>query len=621
MDQSPSRYREHVTFTARAARIVLACLAVVATGIVAYVEMFSQFQYYDDEGDIMASVKSILDGRPLYDETYAHYGPFYYLLARFLYTVAGVPVSHDVTRLATIALWLATAAVAALLVYKLTASFTWALVAYLQTFVHCRSVCNEPGHPQAILILLAVSVPLLAAVLGPTKRGAAFLGVAAACMLLTKINVGIYVIGALLIALLGVTTGGPLVKSGLLAASAVAAALPFVLMRGADWALNYARIVAMAAAACCLTMARADIRNRLNAAPLRIFIVSITITVGVILSLALLSGTSVEGLIASVIVRPIRFPTVLSVPWRLPESGVLIGELSVGAALVAALLGPAQRASLGGVLKLAFVVLMAEAMITRGPTGMVSAAPLLWVTLLAPRPEPWDAHHVFPRAIVCLSAAAQLLIGYPVAGSQQYWATLLLVPAAIINLADVSTLLTSRFHLPARRVAGAMALAVVVWFYYPTFGVARLTASLQKYRALTPLDLPGATRLRLADPEVRVYRDITAAIERHCDTFISMPGFNSLYFWTRQDPPTGLNTGPWMTLFDSRLQQRIVDRLDGHESACVIYNRLVSEEWVQGRDIDRGPLVQYIRTSFRTVRTIGDFEFMIRTERPWPDPL
>ena len=143
---------------------------------------------------------------------------------------------------------------------------------------------------------------------------------------------------------------------------------------------------------------------------------------------------------------------------------------------------------------------------------------------------------------------------------------------------------------------------------------------LHKYRALAPLGLPGAARIRLTEQEVRVYRDIVASIERDCDTFISMPGFNSFYFWTRKDPPTGFNSGPWMTLFDDQTQQQIADRLAEHPSACVIYNPIVSEEWVQGRNIDRGPLVRYIRTSFRTVRTTGDFEFMIRNDRAWPDP-
>jgi hypothetical protein len=197
---------------------------------------------------------------------------------------------------------------------------------------------------------------------------------------------------------------------------------------------------------------------------------------------------------------------------------------------------------------------------------------------------------------------------------------MLLVPTAIVSLADASSVLAQRLNLSVRRIAEPVALALLVWFYYPQFGAAHLDDLLHKYRALAPLGLPGAARIRLTEQEVRVYRDIVASIERDCDTFISMPGFNSFYFWTRKDPPTGFNAGPWMTLFDDQTQQQIADRLAEHESACVIYNQIVSEEWVQGRNIDRGPLVRYIRTSFRTVRTTGDFEFMIRNDRAWPDP-
>ena len=328
---------------ARVGRVVLACTAVVASGIVVYVEMFSQFQYDDDEGDIMVSVKYFLDGHPLYDETLAHYGPFYYLVARFLYAVAGVSVSHDVTRLATIAFWLATAAAAAVFVYRLTSSFAWAFVTYLQTVVHCRSLCNEPGHPQAILVWLSMSVPLIAALLGPTGRGTALLGVAAACMLLTKINVGIYTIGALLVAYFALTVSGRLMRAGLLALSAIAMALPFALTRGADWALNYAWISALSTTASGLTIWRADVRNRLNASHLGIFIASVTITTVVILSTMLLSGTSVDGLVTGVILEPVRFPNVFSIPWRLPSFGVVMGEISLGAALIAVLLAPAHE--------------------------------------------------------------------------------------------------------------------------------------------------------------------------------------------------------------------------------------------------------------------------------------
>src|SRR5688500_7369856 len=112
--------------------------------------MFSRFRFYDDEGFLMASVKSFIDGATLYDET-PNYGPFYYLVAHCLYFLTDVPVSHDASRLATIAFWLGTAALTAAFVYRLPSSFAWTSIAYLQTVLHGWSLCNEPGHPQALL--------------------------------------------------------------------------------------------------------------------------------------------------------------------------------------------------------------------------------------------------------------------------------------------------------------------------------------------------------------------------------------------------------------------------------------------------------------------------------------
>ena len=49
------------------------------TGLVAYLDVFSTFWQYDDEGFMMLTVKHFLDGYPLYNEIWTPYGPFYYL--------------------------------------------------------------------------------------------------------------------------------------------------------------------------------------------------------------------------------------------------------------------------------------------------------------------------------------------------------------------------------------------------------------------------------------------------------------------------------------------------------------------------------------------------------------
>ena len=75
-----------------------------------------------------------------------------------------------------------------------------------------------------------------------------------------------------------------------------------------------------------------------------------------------------------------------------------------------------------------------------------------------------------------------------------------------------------------------------------------------------------------------------------------------------------------MTLFDDRMQQRIVDRLAEHRFACVLYSEGAVRDWMQWfnpKDIEERPLVKYIRTWFYPVGSFGGVQFMIRKDRQW----
>ena len=110
---------------------------------------------------------------------------------------------------------------------------------------------------------------------------------------------------------------------------------------------------------------------------------------------------------------------------------------------------------------------------------------------------------------------------------------MLLVPAAALNLADAWSLVAPR----AVRWATEVTLIVLaVLAYSVIFDPARL---LNKYSALSPLNLHGATRIRLGAPQVRVYQDLLKAIDDSCETFATVPNFMSLHFWTRKAPPGG----------------------------------------------------------------------------------
>ena len=78
----------------------------IAAGFAGYQQIFSTFAEYDDEGYVMLSLASFSAGNPLYDETYTQYGPAFFMLESAFHKVTGLPISHDVTRMKTIGVWL-----------------------------------------------------------------------------------------------------------------------------------------------------------------------------------------------------------------------------------------------------------------------------------------------------------------------------------------------------------------------------------------------------------------------------------------------------------------------------------------------------------------------------------
>ena len=76
-----------------------------------------------------------------------------------------------------------------------------------------------------------------------------------------------------------------------------------------------------------------------------------------------------------------------------------------------------------------------------------------------------------------------------------------------------------------------VALAILVPF------TVQVSKTRRQYAALTPLELPGSSHIRLDKENVRVYQDLVRRLARpEVETFLTLPGLNSLYFWTRKDP-------------------------------------------------------------------------------------
>ena len=281
------------------------------------------------------------------------------------------------------------------------------------------------------------------------------------------------------------------------------------------------------------------------------------------------------------------------------------------------------RLALGGLLRLtvggAIIATVAGLFLER-PYGFL-LAPLIWVAAVKPHgtedPEPYS----FIRRFLPPLAVLQTLHAYPVAASHVQWGAYLLIPVAGICLADGARQLFAAaspwepWSRESLRPAGwllarAAALLLVVLVVRAILLPLRHEQALMRNTAPPPL--PGSSRLHLPDADAEQLVWVTRQLETSCSSFVSLPGLNSFYFWTEQEPPTSLNASAWMFLLDAPTQARIVERLRPIERLCFLRHEALAQGWQRGRPLPDGPLVDYLSRNFVLLESRGGYEILVR---------
>ena len=182
----------------------------------------------------MMTVRQFLGGNVLYDQVYTQYGAVYYFYEWLIHHLTGAPVSHNATGLTTLFVWILTAFLSGVFAFRLTRSAAGGAAAYVLTFLILFRTAFEAGHPQELCGLLLIAALLL---LTGKTAGRIFdwrlglLGATATLLLLTKINLGIFLGLALAITFVALSAKSRLQRLTLVVLSALAALLPFVLYR------------------------------------------------------------------------------------------------------------------------------------------------------------------------------------------------------------------------------------------------------------------------------------------------------------------------------------------------------------------------------------------------------
>jgi hypothetical protein len=582
-------------------------LVIVVSSSLSYWRAFGNIAPYDDEGNLILSLRQFHAGGILYDKVVSIYGPVFYIYESIPRLFNGGLMSHDSVRVVTAILRVATGLVIFLLVYRGTRSLLWALLVQFAGFRGLGFMGGETAHPQEICILLLLAVPLVASMCRPVVATAWF-GALAALLTLSKINAGIFATAAIALVVTMALPRGLLQR--LLSAATVlgALALPFALMKdhlNQTSTFCYALLVFLS-----LVAALVGLRtNRLE--QIRWRDVGVGLLAGAALAVTVMSfvmvrGTSISGMIQSLIILPgTRFVQGLSQPLPVEPLAVVWAVVNVVLAWLA--FRGRLSATFLAVLKLLLGVAVFVCVETEHPAQCIAlGCPMLWLVTVGARRE--FVESTLFRPMLALLAVIQTLYAYPVAGRQTAFVSVLMLVTAALCVWDALPLLEAM--LPARlsHLVPAAAVASVL-----ILNLGSVYFGSRQFYSREPLGLPGARHLRL-EPELTATLRRLYAESQACSMLATLPGLPSFNLFSGKPMPPGLSAGPWMLGMDDAAQTTVVQEMRAQPSPCAIYCPGAAGIWLRGVEPPSGPLVRYIRNDLQVRFAADGYQFLVKRQ-------
>ena len=615
MTSTAERLRSHVTpgnaEVERRRHVDLSWIPFVAVAAalapLGYITMMVGFRSYDDEGYFLITVKEYLGGAPLFTQALPIYGPFFYEIMGGLFKVLGIQPSLDSGRMVTLAIWLATSALGGVAVRRLTGSIWIAVAAQLLTFRMLVALANEPMHPAALTALLLCAL-MVAATYMPVHRrtAAAVMGGIVGALLLVKVNVGLFA-GTAVVFAWAASLGGAR-KVALPAIAVGMTALPAVVMAGSfsePWAVELALLIALSTAAVGL-VAIAGRRGAMPAPSTPWLVAGFGLVVILSLGIAVIGGTHLEAWLRSLLLAT-KFPEIFAFPPAVTPKKVTWAGLSLAVAIVTC--GPLRAISAkpwaGAADILAGLFIWVSLLLL---DGYIVAVPLAWVAIHIG--DETESRNDYPRLMVSALAVVSALQIYPVAGTQTSVASVSLVAAGALCLSEGVRRLRA-VSIPS--IAGPIARWTPPVVTALTLAMLLFVGALktQEYVAFTPLSLPGAESVRVPAATGAQLRALSRNIDQRCAGFITYPGMNSLYFWTRQQPPAELSSEVWFLVLDDSQQQSIVTNLQAKPRLCVVRNSASIAMWVRGRPVPQRALIRWIDESFAPAGSYAGYDLLV----------
>jgi hypothetical protein len=588
----------------------LLCLTALC-GIVAYSRAFSNYAFYDDEGTMMMSLKRFFDGLPLYDRVGAIYGPTFYLFEWTMHRFTGVPLSHDSVRFVSVFVWLLTTALVFLIVYKITRSLTVAALTHFLVFRTMAFMGTETAHPQEICIFLLVAVVFVACYDDKRVFLALSLGALSAAAFLVKLNLGAMVLLGLSMAAVAALKPSRLQRLAFIAVVSAAIAFPLVLMRvhlphGSTlifWLVAEISIIGVV-----LAITRTSVSANLAWRDVAIAGAGFGAVALLILAFVFAHGSTPGGIVHWTLVLPATRFAQHTTPTPVDDIAFPVALLGLSLGIY---FRAKQRKGALAVVKLIFSLAAISSCVFGYQFRLFAFAPsFLWLVIL--RPE--DSHpdgSAFPRMVLACVGVLQILYAYPVGGSQQSVASILILIAAIVCLADAWNELEAWRPALLRAPSVALQISVAVCTLILMADIAVAARAYKKYRSLTPLNLAGASRVRLQPQEAEFRQQIVTRALSSCTALLTVPHLFSFNLFTGLPAPEGIYPSGMIDLNKTE-QEQIAQEFSRQPRGCILYNEDNLKFWRHDRDFYSEPLVHLALTDFRTVFEDAGYQLKVR---------
>jgi hypothetical protein len=579
-------------------------------------QLFDRVEPYDDEGFFLVTFRQFLHHGSLYVHTLGtSYGPFYWSFIGLIYRLTGQNPTPDSGRMLVLAFTTLSSGIFAAAVWRVTRNLLFSILCQVTTFCPLILVAGrEPISPgSTIVLLLSILVYALASYSVEQRNSLLVIaGVATGALTMTKINVGIFAIAGLAVALIVGNSAYPRWLRNMSGAGAVL--LPFILTFqriSQSGIATFAFLVGVSMLGTCAVMSV----DAVSLAPRGLIAAASGFGAVVFVSLLwpLLSGTSPGALFSAVFIRPLQQVNILTI---LPVVGIQWFAILITALVVIAV--SARHIGVDHLLPpkspIRYLALSAAAVFVLGlgiDTSRYFSTFGEWLPAIVLLPALALFAHVSRRIRLALRlivpiAILQVLQAYPVAGSQIEWATVVMfVPCAIALAAGMDGLRMWRESSLALRGFTVGSICVVIALAEGLWPLAAWV----NYYDLLPLDLRGAALVRVDPRSGHELRLLTYVVKKNCNTFYSVPGLDSLYIYSDLPTPTG-QLANWPGALTDPQEQEVVSELShlqaSGERVCIVRN-LNSHYyvWNPGGSEANRPIGKFIRQYQRVIAIIG----------------